>query len=201
MPTLRLTEFTGTITWIGRVTSTEGLLKSHAAEAVDLIFAGIAGEVHEGRNRPSCVRVTNLYKEGTPIANTRQLSVLGQEELDAIAATMGLERLDPSLLGATLVIAGLPDFTHLPPSSRLQLPSGATLVVDMENRPCTFPARSVEAEHNGFGKGFKPAAKGRRGITAWVEREGRMAMGDSVRLFVPDQRAWAAMPAEALTKD
>jgi hypothetical protein len=114
---------------------------------------------------------------------------------------MGLERLDPSLLGATLVIAGLPDFTHLPPSSRLQLPSGATLVVDMENRPCTFPARSVEAEHNGFGKGFKPAAKGRRGITAWVEREGRMAMGDSVRLFVPDQRAWAAMPAEALTKD
>jgi len=35
------------------------------------------------------------------------------------------------------------------------------------------------------------AAKGRRGVTAWVEREGRLAVGDALRLHIPDQPAWS----------
>ena len=69
--------------------------------------------------------------------------------------------------------------------------SGATLVVDLENRPCVFPAKGIEAAHNGFGKRFKPAAEGRRGIVAWVEREGWFRLGDAVRLHIPDQPVWA----------
>jgi hypothetical protein len=88
------------------------------------------------------------------------------------------------------VISGIPDFSHLPPSSRLQVDGGATLVLDMENRPCTLPAKGIEALHPGYGAKFKPAAKDRRGVTAWVEREGVLRLGAKVRLHVPDQRAW-----------
>jgi hypothetical protein len=93
-------------------------------------------------------------------------------------------------LGATLVIAGIPDFSHVPPSSRLQAEGGATIVVDMENRPCTLPARPIETAHPGFGRAFKPAAQGRRGVTGWVEREGVLRIGQRVTLHVPDQPVW-----------
>jgi MOSC domain-containing protein YiiM len=193
MPALKPTSLVAHVRFLGRVVTTDGLLHATPAPVLDLIFGGVAGEVHQGVTRASCSRVTALHPEGTPIANTRQLSILSVEDLAAIAADMGLDRLDPSLLGATLVVEGLADFTHLPPSSRLQAPSGATLVIDMENRPCTIPAKAIDAAHPGFGKRFKPAAQGRRGVTAWVEREGRLALGDPLKLFVPDQRAWSEL--------
>ena len=83
----------------------------------------------------------------------------------------------------------------MPPSSRLQAERGATLVVDMENRPCVLPAKPIEAVLPGKGRAFKPAAAGRRGVTAWVEREGVLRVGDSLRLFVPDQAVWAHLAA------
>lgn len=193
MAEIKLTSHTPSVTFLGRVTSGEGLLHAQAEPALELTYAGVVGELHEGRTRKSCVRVKDMYAEGTEIANVRQLSILSAEELALIAADMGLAALDPSLLGATLVVEGIPDFSHVPPSSRLQAPSGATLVINMENRPCVFPGKSVEARHPGKGKLFKPAAKGRRGVTAWVEREGRIALGDALKLFIPDQPRWAGL--------
>jgi hypothetical protein len=60
----------------------------------------------------------------------------------------------------------------------------------MENRPCVFPGREIEKDAAGFGAKFKPAAQGRRGVTAWVEREGPVAIGDTVTLHIPDQPIW-----------
>lgn len=190
MPALKPTDISGVVVWIGHVPDRDASLRSDARPEAMLTFAGISGEVHGGLTRPSCSRVVSQYPKGTEIRNVRQLSVVSEEELAAIAADCGLASLDPALVGASLVIRGIPDFTHLPPSSRLQLPSGATLVVDMENRPCHLPAKVINAEHPGAGDAFKVAAKGRRGVTAWVEREGPMQLGDTVRLHVPDQRAW-----------
>lgn len=194
MPALIPTEFEGVIIWIGVVQAALWVLPSQAETEVFASFAGVAGEVHGGLVRASCSRVLGQYPRGTEIRNVRQFSVLSAEELALIAEEMGLAALDPSLLGASLVISGIPDFTHLPPSSRLQFDGGATLVVDMENRPCTLPAKEIEAVHAGFGKKFKPAAKDRRGVTAWVEREGVLRLGATVRLHVPDQRAWDYLP-------
>lgn len=190
MPALIPTSFEGTVTWLGRVPSKPAQLASAPETQVFASFAGVEGEVHGGLTRRSCSRATSQYQRGTEIRNVRQFSVLSAEELALIAADMGLPDLDPGLLGASLVISGIPDFTHLPPSSRLQAEGGATLVVDMENRPCTLPAKGIEAAHPGFGKKFKPAAANRRGVTAWVEREGLLQVGAKVRLHVPDQRAW-----------
>ncbi|MBU2982987.1 MOSC domain-containing protein [Lentibacter algarum] len=190
MPALMATEFKAVINWIGRVSDRGEGMRSEAVEAAELTFDGLVGEAHGGRTRASDVRVLEQHERGTEIANVRQLSVLSAEEIALSAQAMGLAGLEPAWLGASLVIEGIGDFSHVPPSSRLQAQSGATLVIDMQNRPCLFPAKEIEREHEGFGKAYKPAAKGRRGVTAWVERPGAIALGDELVLHVPDQRVW-----------
>ena len=193
MPALKPTDYTGRITWIGRVSDRAASLAAESLGHVAVSYAGIAGEEHAGLTRPSCSRVVAQYPKGTEIRNVRQFSVLAVEDLAAIAAKMGVERIDPAWVGASLVVEGIPDFTHLPPSSRLQGPDGMTLVVDMENRPCHLPAKVIDAHLPGVGGRFKAAAKGRRGVTAWVEREGVLRLGEMLRLHIPDQPVWSEL--------
>lgn len=195
MPALKPTQYTGRIVWLGLVREVKERLEAEAVDEILARFEGPVGDVHFGQTRPACSRVTAQYPRGTSIRNTRQFSLLSTEELAVIAAKMGLEALDPALLGATVVVEGIPDLSRLPPSSRLQAEGGATLVVDMENRPCTYPARAIEARHSGFGAAFKPAAAGRRGVTAWVEAEGILRLGQNLRLHIPDQPVWAHLAA------
>ena len=189
MPALALTQQIGEIVWIGSVAPDTGL-RSTAVDVLELTYAGAKGEAHSGLTRASCVRVKTQWPEGTEIRNVRQLSVMSQEEIDQIAADCGLDYLDPALLGCSIVVKGILDFSHLPPSSRLQAANLTTIVVDMQNRPCNLPAREIEADHPTHGKPFKAAAKGKRGVTAWVEHEGTLQVGDKLTLHVPDQRAW-----------
>lgn len=191
MPALIPTDHYATITWLGVVPDRAAALQAQQRERLNLSFAGPEGEDHGGLTRPSCSRVLSQYPRDTVIRNTRQLCVMSAEEIAAIAAEMGVGVLDPSYMGASLVIEGVADFTHVPPSSRLQSASGATIVVDMENRPCVLPARGIEDDMPGHGAAFKAAAKNRRGVTAWVEREGTLALGEQMRLHIPDQRPWA----------
>jgi len=195
MPALTPTSYTGTVTWLGRVPHRDTPeITTLALEDMPLTFAGLEGEVHAGLTRPSCSRVVSQYPRGTTIRNTRQISIVSAEEMAEIAAEIGLDCLDPAWLGASIVVSGLPDFSHLPPSSRLQSQDGVTLTIDMQNRPCQFPSKSIEKDKPGHGTRFKAAAKGKRGVTAWVEREGTLRLGDTLTLHVPDQRAWMAQP-------
>lgn len=190
MPALLPTNFYGVITWLGLVRDRDAQLESVAVDQIEALFSGPVGEAHGGLTRPSDSRVLSQYKRDTTIRNTRQFSIVSAEDLAAIAAKMGLDSLDAALVGATMVVQGIPDFTHIPPSSRLQNEAGATLTIDLENRPCVLPGKPIEAAHAGFGAKFKAAAKGRRGVTAWVEREGVFKVGDRLRLHVPDQPVW-----------
>lgn len=190
MPVLLPTDHYGEITYLGIVADRDAALESRAVDQITALFSGPEGETHGGLTRPSCSRVTGQYKRNTVIANVRQFSILSFEELAAIATDMGLDHLDPALLGATMVLRGIPDFTHIPPSSRLIVEAGASLCVDMENLPCTLPAKPIEAHHEGKGRAFKPAAKNRRGVTGWVEAEGILRLGMKMRLHIPAQRAW-----------
>ncbi len=189
MPVLCEAEFKARVVWLGHVPAGQSL-RAKPVPQLDLGFAGDQGARHEGLNRPSCVRVKNLHPQGTEIRNVRQLTIVSAEELATIASGMGVDRLDPAFLGASIVVEGIPDFTHVPPSSRLQAGTGLTMTVDMENRPCVLPGREIEVASPGHGARFKPAAQGRRGVTAWVERPGKLSIGDTLTLFVPDQRAW-----------
>ncbi len=192
MPALRATHFAGEIVFLGLVLPGAGLA-SCPVERLVLGFDGAEGEAHSGRTRQSCSRVTEQHSRGTEIANTRQLSILSDEQLAETAFAMHLPRLAPEWVGANIVLRGLPDLSHLPPSARLQGPDGATLVIDMENRACVLPGKVIEHFHPGAGARYKPAAQGRRGVVAWVERPGVLEPGQSLRLHIPDQRGWEPM--------
>ena len=162
MPALKPTDFHATIRWLGRVPEEGKGLQSVAVDWLELGFEGPVGERHSGLTRPSCSRVLSQHPRGTVIRNSRQVSMISAEEIAGIAERMALDVVEPEWLGVSVVVEGLPDFSHIPPSSRLQGPDGVTLVVDMENRPCVLPGREIEVAHEGFGARFKPAAKGRR---------------------------------------
>jgi MOSC domain-containing protein YiiM len=191
MPSLTPTDVTGTITWLGLVPHrNEPALEGVALERIELRFEGIVGSHHAGMNRASCSRVVSQHPKGTEIRNVRQVSIVSAEEIAVIAAELGVEAIDPADLGASIVVSGIADFSHVPPSSRLQAANGTTLVVDLENRPCQYPAMAIEKSSPGHGKAFKPAATGLRGVTGWVERPGTLEIGDKLVLHVPDQQVW-----------
>ncbi|MEQ8443576.1 MAG: MOSC domain-containing protein [Alphaproteobacteria bacterium] len=162
-------------------------LVSEAVDRAALTFSGLPDDAHSGLTRPSCVRVKELYEKGTEIRNSRQLTILSEEELVAIASDMGVSKIEPEWLGANIVLSGIPHLTLLPPSCRLQFASGPVVVVDLENGPCIHPARVIETHCPGKGSSFVKHARGRRGVTAWVEREGVISRGDSVVVHVPNQ--------------
>ena len=185
-------------TIVGRVETTlvnanrEQTLASTRVARVAVSFGGFEGDSHAGLTREACVRTKHQYREGTEIRNTRQVSILSLEELAEVASTMGIAVIEPEWVGANLLISGIPTLTLLPPCSRLIFSSGASLVVDMENAPCAYPGNIIDQHFPGKGKDFPRAGLNRRGLTAWVEREGHIATGDEVHLHIPPQRVYAA---------
>ena len=195
MPALMPTEFSAKIVWLGIVRDREATLRAEPVEEVFAGFGGVVGEAHGGETRRSCSRVRSQYADGTQIRNTRQFSIISAEELAKMPADMGVSAFDPAWIGASMGIKGIPDFTHIPPNARLQSESGATLTIDMANRPCHLPVKVINEDAPDKGRAFKTAAKDKRGVTAWVEREGVFRVGDTLRLHIPDQRAWAHVDA------
>ena len=195
MPALKPTNFSATITWLGNVPLTSDNLRAVPVETLNAGFAGVDGQRHGGQTRAACTRTSAQYKPGTEIRNVRQFTILSEEELDQIAAKMGIDALDPAWLGASMIIRGIPDFTHVPPSSRLQNQHGTSLAIDMENRPCIYPGKEIEKDNPGHGKAFRSAAVGLRGVTAWVECEGPLHIGDTMTLHIPDQPVWPHLGA------
>jgi len=108
------------------INSDERDLCTQPVDGVDADFGGFPGDVHHGVTRASCVRVRRQYPIGTEIRNTRQISILAADDLDAIAAELGIASLLPEWVGANLLLQGIPTLTELPPSTRLSAPAAAT---------------------------------------------------------------------------
>ncbi len=166
-------------------------LEKQAVSKVKLLFSGIEGDCHGGLNRKSDSRMLKQFKRGTPVKNARQVSILSEEELADIARSMAIPAVKPEWVGANFVTGGIPDLTLLPPSTRLQFPSGAMIVVDMENLPCRYPADIIAKHHPEQQKGFVAAAKHKRGVVGWIEAEGEVALGDAITVWLPPQRLYA----------
>lgn len=196
MPSLLETGYVCSVTWLGTVRDSERDIRSEAVQRLDLTFSGQSGDCHSGLTRPACSRTLAQHPRGTTIRNVRQLSIVSEEELRQIAVCMGVPSIEPASIGASMVVRGIPDFSRLPPSSRLQsTDSGATLCIDMENRPCSTSGRAVIEDvaidrQVRAPKQFKDNSQGLRGVTAWVEREGYLNVGDQLKLHIPDQRPW-----------
>lgn len=175
-------------------------LLTEPVDAVEVTLEGFAGDRHAGMTRRADARVP-FYPRGTEIRNSRQVSLVAEEELAELADALGVPLIDPAWLGAKLVTRSLPQLSRLPPGTRLFFPAQATLVVADENHPCVFPGKALAHHYparNGIGGCFVKAAEGRRGLVAWVERAGTIAAGDTVTVALPPPVEYA-MPAVGTT--
>ena len=165
--------------------------EKQSRQALSLLLSGPEGDCHRGETRLSDSRTLRTYKRNTVIRNVRQITLISAEEMAEVAAQMQLPEMNASWLGANMVTSGIPDLTLLPPSTRLQFPSGATVVIDMENMPCRQVADVIAKSYPDKAELFVKAATHKRGLTAWVECEGAVNLGDAITVFIPPQRIYA----------
>ncbi|MFZ1813794.1 MAG: MOSC domain-containing protein [Rhizobiaceae bacterium] len=186
---------------------------SAPATVLPLVYEGIPGDFHAGNTRLSGGREP-WYPRGTEMRNERQVSILSKEDLAAIAANLGVIQIEPGWIGANLVLEGIADLSYLPPRTLLFFEGGVTLRVDGYNAPCRLAggeiARHLGAHRTGgaispedtkrasqssefdwtrtdMALAFGEAAHMRRGLVAWVEREGEITHGESVTARVWEQ--------------
>ncbi len=189
MTLLNVLPFQGKVeSLLARASRADGFVKTETG-SLNLSFAG-PEDCHGGLTRKSDVRTLPLYKRDIDIRNVRQLTVVSVEELADIAARLAIADVKAEWLGANMVVSGIPDFTLLPPSTRLQFPSGATIVVDMENYPCSQIAKVIDEHHPGTGFKVVEAAMHKRGVTAWVECQGEVKTGDAIKIVTPPNRLY-----------
>lgn len=153
---------------------------------IEITLEGVAGDKHAGITRLSDSR-TPWFTRGTVIRNSRQVSLVSVEDLDRMATVMELPVIEPEWLGANLVLRDIPDFSHLPPGSRLFFPDQTVLVVTEQNFPCVYPGKIIQAQYpdaSRIAQTFPKAALHLRGLVACVEYPGTISEGDTIRVDV-----------------
>lgn len=154
-------------------------------DRLELTWEGAAEDRHAGLTMSSDVRSSHVYPRGTTIRNHRQLSLVSVEELARVAERLGIPAIEPGVIADNIALAGIPALTSLPRMTRLGFSSGAVLMTGGVNEPCTIAGRMVAERHGSSPRAFPKAAADLRGITAWVDREGRIAVGDVVTALAP----------------
>ena len=164
-----------------------GSLVSTPQPQVNVTFEGFEGDQHSGITHPSDGR-TPFYPRGTLIRNSRQVSLVSQEELEQIASALTLPEVRPEWLGANLLLEGIPSFSLLPPMTRLFFGSGAVLMIMDENLPCSNPGKVLQEQFSqvsNLAGEFPRAALHKRGLVAVVDRPGTIQVGDEVHVQAP----------------
>jgi MOSC domain len=165
---------------------------SAAVDTLALTYDGIPDDRHAGTTRLSGAREP-WYPRGTPMRNERQLSILSEEELAEIAASLGIPSLPPEWIGGNLLLGGIPRLSLLPPRSILMFASGAAVRIDGDNGPCRSSGRSIAAQSgvSAHEFAFVQTARHKRGLVGWVEREGTVNPGDAVKIRIWEQAIYA----------
>ena len=178
-----------TVAWLGFAPTDDFV--TVPADSLNLTYAGIPGDCHAGLTRKSTSREP-WYPRGTPMRNERQLSILSVEELAEVAVAMELPQIEGAWIGGNIVLTGVPSLSLLPPRTLLMFPSGATVRIDGDNGPCRSSGKSIAAATNRPEAEFSfvKAAKYKRGLLGWVEREGTISVGDSIAVRIWEQQLY-----------
>ena len=147
----------GRLVWIGRAARRRAPIEAQD-EALLEVGTGLAGDHH-----------TSLLRKGTP--RKRQVTLLQEEHLPVVAALLGRDRVDPELLRRNLVVAGI----NLASLRTRRFAIGEAI---LEGTGHCHPCSRMEET---LGRGGYHACRGHGGITARVERAGRIRIGDLVR--------------------
>jgi hypothetical protein len=163
----------------------EGDLAKVTQPTVQAELEGFIGDRHRGFSRVAYEGDTE--PEGTVRRNNRQWSGVSVEELAMIQGRMDLrEPLSAETLGANICVKGIPDFSRLAKGDRLIFPSGATLIVENYNPPCTDMSEKIAALHTtNSGEpvrrlDFCKEAKHIRGVVGSIDVPGVINTGDEV---------------------
>jgi MOSC domain-containing protein YiiM len=145
---------TGTVKWIGIRPE-----KRADLQIVDRVVAatdnGLAGDHYSGKS------------------GKRQVTLIQQEHLDAVASIMGQGALDPGLVRRNIVVSGI----NLLALKERQFQIGEAI---LEMTGLCHPCSRMEAN---LGPGGYNAMRGHGGITAKVVRGGEIKKGDVVKLL------------------
>jgi len=167
-------------------------LSKQQQESLNAEIGGFAGDKHEGSARATWQG--EWPAAGTLRRNERQWSGVSVEELAHISARLNLtEPLSPATLGANLCIEGITNFSLLPKGTKLLFPSGAVLLVEEYNPPCTDMGAQIAARHSSRSneplneKSWLRPAAGRRGLVGVIDVPGEIRSGDEVEVRVYEE--------------
>lgn len=171
-------------------------INGSAIDAIEFGFEGPVGDIHSGFTRKlsghdgGYFRTSALAK-GDIAFNWRSWTGLSQEELMEVEQALGCSIPQGCLL-ENIVVSGIPNFSKLPPTSRLVFPKRGTqavLAVWEENGPCHVVGKRL-ADHYGepeLQKRLIAGAQNRRGVMGLVLTVGRVEVGDTILVYPPMQ--------------
>jgi MOSC domain-containing protein YiiM len=172
-------------------------LSKEAHESIQVELDGIVGDRHRSYVRDTYKVDKQPY--GTVRRNERQWSAVSVEDLAAISEAMDLkEPITAASVGANLCIEGIPELSRLPKGTLLQFASGAELIVEEFNPPCSDMSKIQASRHEtNSGKpvsdtAFSKAAKLSRGVVGVVEAAGVINAGDEVTVVLYETPSWLA---------
>lgn len=156
-------------------------------ERVRVTQKGFEGDRHAGLTRPAGARDPKSL-QGTEVRNTRQVSIVSEEELAEIARRLEVPVVEPQWLGANLSLRGIRDLTLLPGGTRLAFSGGVQIIVEGENQPCTAPGKALAAQYpekDSLASRFPKEALHLRGLVGWIEQAGTIEVEEEVLVLPP----------------
>jgi len=173
------------------IASERNSLVSKRVEAVRVLENGLEGDKHTSWFRKADARAKR-YTKGTRIWNSRQISIVSEEELALVAKGLGIEKVEPEWLGANLCLRGIPEVSLLQPRTKLFIPNEdggpeVGIYVTAPNKPCVGPGEIIQAYNThiqGLATQFPKVAMNRRGIVSVVEHGGFIRGGVAVSVVI-----------------
>ena len=188
-------EITGTVASLHISNNSD--ISNESTENIQVEFDGIVTDKHRSYMRGAYEGES--VPEGTVRRNDRQWSAVSLEELTKIEESMELETtLTAATLTANLCFKGIPYFSQLPKGSQLCFPSGAILMVEDYNPPCSNMSEKIAQTHTTTSGqppkrlAFVKAAKRLRGLVGVVDVVGVINAGDEVIVKVFDSSRLSA---------
>ena len=173
------------------IASEQNSLISKRVGAVEVLENGLAGDKHTGWFRKADARARR-YPKGTRIWNSRQISIVSEEELALIANDLNIEKVEPEWLGANLCLRGIPEVSLSQARTKLFIPNETGgpevgIYITAPNKPCVGPGEIIQI-HNihlqGLATKFPKVAMNRRGVVAVVEHGGFIREGVAVSVVI-----------------
>jgi len=188
-------EITGSVASV-HISNNRGM-SIESTKTIQVEFDGIVADKHRSYMRGTYEGES--VPAGTVRRNDRQWSAVSVEELVKIQEVMELEStLTATTLNANLCFEGIPNFSQLPKGSQLCFPSGAILMVEDYNPPCSYMSEKITKTHTTTSGqplkrlAFVKAAKRLRGLVGVVDVVGAINAGDKVIVKVFDSSRLSA---------